>query len=497
MRAGWRWRPAGRAVAACRHRDEHDIDVVSVVEYGEPEIARATRRSPIPSYRRGSRAPGAPTATCCCRYRTWQLLSCSSCINESSGGSGVVAPSCTRLRNMTDPSPLAEYFVACRSTLQSGPYAAHTARNITLGERHTDDPMPLYRLALIAQYSGDWDLWRRGVMLAAPLPHHTPQAMFHRACHQLRLGDWSMFRARTAARRSSAPDDLLWVAHQHDRTTNLAEKTLLVVHEGGFGDSLQLLCFMRSLAKRAKRVILSVPPELATLVAHNFGHIVDIVEAGPALRYLQYRFDEFIWGWSLPDLYDGVPEFEPLRAPHPVRRSILGATSLQVGICWVAADHQGSSIPDGRSVSDPTMLEPLFSLEHVEWHSLQVGPSRTQCDRYPFARQPHPPLTTFADTANLMSGLDAIVTVDTAVCHLAGRLGIPTFTLLRYVPDEKWGFGDTTSWYPSMRLIRHPEPDNWPSAIRILVDHLSSIGDDERSRSTIADDRSRSPLRLF
>jgi hypothetical protein len=121
------------------------------------------------------------------------------------------------------------------------------------------------------------------------------------------------------------------------------------------------------------------------------------------------------------------------------------------------------------------MLEPLFRIAGIEWYNLQVG------DRVVDSRQCHvikPParqLVSFADTADFMMGLDYVVSVDTAVAHLAGRLNVPTFVLLRYSPDWRWGMLDTTPWYPSLRLIRQKAPDDWPSAIEDLARRLTIL----------------------
>jgi ADP-heptose:LPS heptosyltransferase len=61
-----------------------------------------------------------------------------------------------------------------------------------------------------------------------------------------------------------------------------------------------------------------------------------------------------------------------------------------------------------------------------------------------------------------MANLDLVITVDTSCCHLAGALGIPVWTLLAFAADWRWLRGrDDTPWYPSMRLFRQPQPDDW------------------------------------
>ena len=75
-------------------------------------------------------------------------------------------------------------------------------------------------------------------------------------------------------------------------------------------------------------------------------------------------------------------------------------------------------------------------------------------------------LRDFADTAAALSALDLLITVDTSVAHLAGALGIPTWTLLCHTPDWRWQLtGSDCPWYPTMRLFRQPAWGNWESVI--------------------------------
>jgi ADP-heptose:LPS heptosyltransferase len=78
----------------------------------------------------------------------------------------------------------------------------------------------------------------------------------------------------------------------------------------------------------------------------------------------------------------------------------------------------------------------------------------------------------FSDTAEVINKLDFVVTVDTAVAHLAGALGKKTYLLLSYTHDFKWGNKDTTPWYSSISIIRQKEPGNWDSVFTKLMDML-------------------------
>jgi hypothetical protein len=95
---------------------------------------------------------------------------------------------------------------------------------------------------------------------------------------------------------------------------------------------------------------------------------------------------------------------------------------------------------------DPALLPPLLDVPGVEWVSLQYGATA-----FDMPEKLHTPQLSanWLDTALLLEGLDAIVSVDTGIAHLAGAMGIPTFVLLPFTPDWRWGLGvDTTPWYP-------------------------------------------------
>jgi ADP-heptose:LPS heptosyltransferase len=84
-------------------------------------------------------------------------------------------------------------------------------------------------------------------------------------------------------------------------------------------------------------------------------------------------------------------------------------------------------------------------------------------------------LTDFADTAALISELDLVITVDTAVAHVAGALGKPVWILLPFVADWRWlQDREDSPWYPSARLFRQPAPTNWGSVIKRLREELRS-----------------------
>ena len=123
-------------------------------------------------------------------------------------------------------------------------------------------------------------------------------------------------------------------------------------------------------------------------------------------------------------------------------------------------------------------LVPLLALPGITWHSLQKGPAAAQLDDIAAARGviPLDAESDFASTAALVDALDAVVTVDTSIAHLAGALGKPVFVLLPFAPDWRWGIaGDRTPWYPTMRLFRQPAIGDWESAVLSLREALAAM----------------------
>jgi ADP-heptose:LPS heptosyltransferase len=115
------------------------------------------------------------------------------------------------------------------------------------------------------------------------------------------------------------------------------------------------------------------------------------------------------------------------------------------------------------------MLAPLGAVPGVRLYSLQLGASAAGLPVEDLTRA----IADFADTAALIACLDLVVTVDTAVAHLAGALARPVWTLLRYAPDWRW-YPDAahSRWYPTMRLYRQRSPGDWAGVVEAVAREL-------------------------
>ena len=150
---------------------------------------------------------------------------------------------------------------------------------------------------------------------------------------------------------------------------------------------------------------------------------------------------------------DCDPELVGTLGSTTCRTGTGSAPSLRVGIAWQGnPGHKGDR---WRSVR-LEQFAPLAEHAGVRLVSLQKGAGSEQLEKMPgLAIDLGPELTDLADTAAVIRCLDLVITVDTAVAHLAGALGVPVWVALPTVPDWRWLLQrEDSPWYPSMRLFR-------------------------------------------
>jgi hypothetical protein len=138
---------------------------------------------------------------------------------------------------------------------------------------------------------------------------------------------------------------------------------------------------------------------------------------------------------------------------------------LRIGCAW--AGNPGHRHDNLRSIH-PEVFASLEAIRGAEWFSFQhgkdgPGPFQGVTAMAPFIKN-------FSDTALALSGMDLVISVDTAVAHLAGAMGIPVYLLLSVPCDWRWLLGRVDSpWYPSTKLFRQPRPGDWEAVIADVV----------------------------
>ena len=147
--------------------------------------------------------------------------------------------------------------------------------------------------------------------------------------------------------------------------------------------------------------------------------------------------------------------------------------SLQnIGLVWAGGKKHPANEKRSMHLSQ---FAPLAELSGISWISLQKGPPSAQLAQAPFpVLDWTSEIHDFSDTAALIQALDGVVTVDTAVAHLAGAMGKPVWILLPFLPDFRWLLdrGDSP-WYPTARLIRQTCQGDWRAAVQVLGSTLS------------------------
>ena len=229
-------------------------------------------------------------------------------------------------------------------------------------------------------------------------------------------------------------------------------KKVLVLMDGGYGDTFLFLRYCALLKDAGATVTVIIPHEQLTLLA---GHpFVDrlIGDDGNA-SISQADFDYFIPGMSLPAAFDSLPSTVPYPDAHLLRDFPISHTVGQrrIGICWKAGEPVHSR--KFRSYL-PAQLDALRDVGNAEWQSL--------VPKVPLDWASSLEAKDWLGTASVISSLDLVISVDTAVAHLSAMMGKPTWLLLHAGADWKWLRNRTDSvWWSSVRLFRSDAPDDF------------------------------------
>ncbi|EYC51592.1 hypothetical protein AZ34_11235 [Hylemonella gracilis str. Niagara R] len=270
----------------------------------------------------------------------------------------------------------------------------------------------------------------------------------------------------------------------------LQGRSLLIALEAGHGDMIHF-CRYAALAKAAgaRRVTVLCHPALVTL----FATLVGCDQAIPFDQDLPEgtdgeapHFDYWVPPLSLPYLFatrpDTIPatlpylHADPARVAHWAPRLAAPPGVLKVGLVWKGNVNFENDTE--RSLPSLATLAPLGQTTGVVFYSLQKGAGENEATTPP-QELPLTPLggdlVDFADTAAVIAQLDLVITVDTAVAHLAGALGQPCWLLLPwYLPDWRWfKEREDSPWYPGvLRLFRQPAMGDWDSVVAQVAQAL-------------------------
>ncbi|HLJ63302.1 MAG TPA: tetratricopeptide repeat-containing glycosyltransferase family protein [Stellaceae bacterium] len=294
-------------------------------------------------------------------------------------------------------------------------------------------------------------------------------------------GGSAAYECRFAGGRYPLPDHSLWDG------APLPGGTLLLWAELGFGDTIQFIRYAKLIRPRVGRLALRCHPALVALM-RTMPELDDVISIEAPLP----RFDAYIPLVSLMRVLGTtlatIPSQTPYLAPPPDRvtrfSGVRARGALTVGLVWAGNPGHGN---DRRRSLPLTALGRLFSLPNkFRVVSVQVSAFTGTARRFdqeirasPWADRLidlGPTLGDFADTAAVLSSLDLLIAVDTAVVHVAGALGVKGWVLLPFNADWRWLKHRADSpWYKSLTLYRQEADFRWAPVIERVRADLEAL----------------------
>lgn len=264
-------------------------------------------------------------------------------------------------------------------------------------------------------------------------------------------------------------------------------KTLLIVPEQGNGDIIQFARFLPEAKKKCDNMIVMCFSSLVRVI-ESMGIADQVVELNPGDEFVESEgngeeevpYDRFVRIMSIPHLL-GITNInsEPYlkSTPELLKKwssKVSPSQNLKVGLCWRGCKRNKDSsmaIDSRRSVSLET-IHPILETKGIDFYSLQKDGKERHEKIIDFMSE----AADFADTAALVENLDLVISVDTAVAHISGAVGTPTWILNRKDSCWRWGSeGDSTMWYKKTRLFRQEKMMEWNGVVDQVKNELDRL----------------------
>ncbi|MGH6880420.1 tetratricopeptide repeat protein [Hypericibacter sp.] len=293
---------------------------------------------------------------------------------------------------------------------------------------------------------------------AVAAPHH-PSLTWNLAHSLMRLQRWPEGWQRYARRferpqRVPPPPGPLWDGKPTD-------KPLLIWGEQGYGNVIQFARFLPRLATLTPHLILACQAPLLRLFAGlpGLGEVADFAATLPPYGAHYPLLDlGLALGIQAKDLPGAIPYLKAPDADAPWNE-LRSAPVPRIGIVWVGNRH-----PDPHRSTTLDRFVRLAQRFDLSFFSLQIGPAAADIAREGQGRivDLAPLVRDFADTAAAIAQFDLVITIDTAVAHLAGAMGAEGWVLLPHRAGWMWHFDpERSSWYPNLRLFRQTSVGDW------------------------------------
>lgn len=343
-----------------------------------------------------------------------------------------------------------------------------------------NNPEAFYNLANAKKDPASFDEALQNYNEAIKLKPNYAEAIANKAYLKLLLGEfdegWQLheFRKNKKDRKKHYPKfpAPLWLGQ-----VSIEDKIILVHSEQGLGDTLQFYRYLSILQTlNPKEIIFHIEKPLISLLS-GLNENITILNKNKNIPYFDYYCPLMSLPLAFKTSIDTIPNDVPYLLVDNLKskqwQDRLGhKKKARVGIVWSGSTHHEND--HNRSLT-LTQISLLFELP-FEFHCLQKEIREVDIETLNDIKainQHQESLHDFSDTAALISQMDLIISVDTAVAHLAGALGKKVWILLPFKPDYRWLLDrDDSPWYPTARIFRQPEINDWETVIQELIGEL-------------------------
>jgi tetratricopeptide (TPR) repeat protein len=351
--------------------------------------------------------------------------------------------------------------------------------------REPTHPGALAAICAVASAEGNMDEALRHARSAVDLDGKEVVAHHNLGLTLLKLGQFQEGWAHYEWRRKleTHAGSYLRFAYPEWSGEPLEGKSLLTYAEQGLGDEIMFASCIPQVRARAAHVVIECDPRLAALFQRSFPGCAVFGRARTTannwVKSLDPQPDWQIAMGSLPRLLRSRPEDFP---PHPgylradpakvskwrERLAVLGP-GRKIGLSW-----RGGLMKTGRlrRSLDLPALRNVLRIPGMQFVSLQYGNVEEELAGLTHWQEA---IDDYDETAALVTALDGVVSVCTALVHLTGALGVRALVMAPFSPEWRYGIsGHRMPWYPSVRILRQSRPGDWDAVLAALVDHLQN-----------------------
>jgi tetratricopeptide (TPR) repeat protein len=414
------------------------------------------------------------------------------------------------VRSLDSRGRVSEAIASCEAVLRSEPdhACAHAAIGFLLLKREFDPAAALLHLdralaadrndaethanrAIALQDLGRMDEAFESYDTALTLDASLHAVRFHRALGLLLMGRYAEAWPDYELRFKGEGRALVPVERPVWRGEPLAQRSLLIYGEQGIGDEIMFASCVPELMRQSRQLLILCTPKLASLFRRSFPGTICLGHPSPSgapAPELTPGPDLMVAMGSLPlrfrcaeadfPRHSGYLRADPERVDHYRRRLDALSTRPKVGLSWRGGTQR--SRRELRTLPEAE-LAALFEVANVEFVNLQYDSDGTEPEIAAAriaGRLHHWPdaLDDYDRTAALVCALDLVVSVCTALIHLAGALGRPVWIMAPHVPEWRYGLrGEGMPWYPTARVFRQPSRGDWSSVTHAVVEQLRSL----------------------